>query len=409
MRLEFCKWRSNSVSERGRVRWLSGEDANPVLRAGQEAGRLLLGSRFAPRSQAGLRSDTPRPRRQTGISPSGFKAAALCTLLEIGAGAFWALPQATAPARHFQLQALSPQFWNLVARQAKLRRLASGFGFAEGPVWDPKGFLYVSDEVQNRIYRVEPDGRYETVAALGDPDGNTYDLDLRLIDCASVLRALIRVSPSGEYTTLVDRYQGERFNSPNDVVVGPDQALYFTDPTLDLPPGQKQEIPFQGVYRLDARGNVRLETKDLTQPNGLGFSPDGRRLYVDDSAQRNIRVYTFSAADGSLSEGRVLGDEKGGPSEGVPDGMRLDLEGDLFVVGPKGIWVWDSQGHHLGTIVMPEQPANLAWGDKDWAALYITATTSVYYLRTRVRGFVPYLAYAHRQPRGSADSRKGSR
>ena len=330
------------------------------------------------------------------ILKSCLKVATPFLLLEILAGACVALPQTVPPARQFQLEALAPEFWTLVPRDAKLTRLATGFGFTEGPVWDPHGFLYVSDEVQNKIYRVEPDGRRETVETLGDPDGNTYDLQLRLIDCASVLRAIIRVSPSGTYTTLADRYQGERFNSPNDVVIGPDKALYFTDPTLDLPKGQKQEIPFQGVFRLDARGNVSLETKDLTQPNGLAFSPDGKRFYVDDSDQRNIRVYDFNP-DGSLSNGRIFGDEHGAEGDGVPDGMKVDVHGNLFVVGPKGIWVWDAQGHHLGTIVMPEQPANLAWGDKDYGGLYITATTSVYELRTSVHGFVPYLASARQR------------
>ncbi|HUY12125.1 MAG TPA: SMP-30/gluconolactonase/LRE family protein [Terriglobia bacterium] len=305
------------------------------------------------------------------------------------------LEPAGPPPRQFKLQALLPQFWNLVPRHAKLTRIATGFGFTEGPVWDRKNFLYVSDEVQNKIYRVYPDGRRETVASLVDPDGNTYDLDLNLLDCASILHAIIRVRPTGRYTILADRFEGKSFNSPNDVVLGPDRAIYFTDPTLDLPKGQKQEIPFQGVYRLDSRGKIQLETKDLTQPNGLAFSPDGKHLYIDDSDQRNIRVYTFNA-DGTLSGGRIFGDEKAGPGDGVPDGMKLDSRGDLFVVGPKGIWVWDAQGRHLGTIVVPEQPANLAWGDHDYRTLYITATTSVYRLRVRVRGFIPYLAYVQK-------------
>jgi gluconolactonase len=146
------------------------------------------------------------------------------------------------------------------------------------------------------------------------------------------------------------------------------------------------------VYRLDAKGGARLLTKELTQPNGLAFSPDGKHFYVDDSKEKNIRVYDV-AADGSLLNGRIFGEEKGEPHEGVPDGIKVDERGDLFVTGPKGIWVWDAQGHHLGTIVMPEQPANLAWGDKDYRTLYITATTSVYRLRTKVRGFVPYLRH----------------
>lgn len=294
--------------------------------------------------------------------------------------------------RQFELQANSPQFWKLLDHKAGLTKVAGDFGFTEGPVWDPAGFLYVSDETLNRIFRVHLDGRKETLVLLGDPDGNTFDRQQRLLDCASVLRAIIRVDPQGEYVVLADRYEGKRFNSPNDVVVGPDGAIYFTDPTLDLPKGKKQEIPFQGVYRLDSKGNVQLLTKELSQPNGLAFTPDGKRFFVDDSEKRNIRVYDFGK-DGTLSNGRIFGEEPGGPDDGVPDGMRFDRRGNLFVTGPKGIWVWDSQGHHLGTIVLPEQPANLTWGDKDYGTLYITATTSVYRLRTKTRGFVPYLSH----------------
>lgn len=295
--------------------------------------------------------------------------------------------------RKFELQSLTPQFWQLLDHGAQLETLAGGFGFTEGPVWDTKGFVWVSDETLNKIFRVYRDGRKEEVLALGDPDGNTYDKQLRLLDCASVLRAIIRLSPDGKsYETVADHFEGKRFNSPNDVVLGPDGAIYFTDPTLDLPPGQKQEIPFQGVYRIDQSGAVKLLTKDLTQPNGLAFSPDGKRFYVDDSEQRNIRVYDVEA-NGSISNGRIFGGEPGGKSDGVPDGMKLDKSGNMFVTGPKGVWVWDAQGHHLGTIILPEQPANLAWGDADYSTLYITATTSVYRLRTKTHGFIPYLTY----------------
>jgi len=304
-----------------------------------------------------------------------------------------AAAQSSPPARSFALRAEDPHFWNLLEHDAKLERMATGFGFTEGPVWDPGGFVYVSDEEQNKIFRVYEDGHREELIALGDPDGNTYDLGKKLIDCASVLRAMIRIEPDGKYTILADRFEGKRFNSPNDVVIGPDGAIYFTDPTLDLPPGEKQEIPFQGVYRLDRKGEVRLLTKDLTQPNGLAFSPDGKKFYVDDSEQRNIRVYDFQA-DGTLSNGRIFGSEAGPPKSGVPDGMKVDKNGNLYVTGPEGIWVWDAQGHHLGTIVMPEQPANLAWGDADYGTLYITATKSVYRLRTKAQGYVPYLKTA---------------
>ncbi len=301
-----------------------------------------------------------------------------------------ALGLSAQKTRDFKLEPLSPKLLELISSDAKLETVATGFGFTEGPMWDPAGFLYVSDETINKIFRVYPNGKKEEVIALGDPDGNTFDRRHRLIDCASVLRAIIEVTPDGKYKVLADHYEGKRFNSPNDVIVGPDGALYFTDPTLDLVAGEKQEIPFQGVYRLDEKGNVRLLTHDLTQPNGLAFSPDGKKFYVDDSAERNIRVYDVSA-DGSLANGRIFGEEPGGKNDGVPDGIKVDKNGNLFVTGPGGIWVWDAKGNHLGTIVTPEQPANLTWGDKEYQTLYITATTSVYRLTTKTQGFVPYL------------------
>jgi len=300
--------------------------------------------------------------------------------------------RAQKKSRGFELEGISPEFWEVVDHNAKLETVAAGFGFTEGPMWDPAGFLYVSDEEINKIFKVGPDGRKEELITLGDPDGNTFDRQRRLIDCASVLRAIIEVTPDGKYKILADHYEGKKFNSPNDVIVGPDGALYFTDPTLDLVAGEKQEIPFQGVYRLGDDGAVRLLTKDLSQPNGLAFSLDGKRFYVDDSEKRTIRVYDV-AGDGSLVNGRIFGEEPGGKGDGVPDGIKVDKTGNLYVTGPKGIWVWDSSGHHLGTIALPEQPANLAWGDTDYRTLYITATTSLYRLRMKVRGYVPYLEH----------------
>src|SRR5579872_1078107 len=293
----------------------------------------------------------------------------------------------TKPSRQFAFQANSADFWRLIDKNAKFSKIAGGFGFTEGPVWDESGFVYVSDETINKIYRVNLDGRKEEVIALGDPDGNTFDRKHRLIDCASELRALIEVTPQGKYKILADQYEGKKLNTPNDVIVGPDGALYFTDPTLDFVSGEKQELPFQGVYRLDEKGTLQLLTKDLTQPNGLAFSPDGKRLYIDDSEQRNIRVYDFQS-DSTLSEGRIFAEEPGGKGDGVPDGMKVDERGNIFVTGPGGIWIWDPSGRHLGTILMPEQPANLNWGDKNYGTLYITATTSVYRLETKTRGFV---------------------
>jgi gluconolactonase len=322
----------------------------------------------------------------TGIRWLSVTLAGLCLAFQV---------QKNQP-RRFELKAESTRFWKLIGRDATLQKIAGDFGFTEGPAWDPRGFLFVSDEEQNWIFRVYPDGRREKFFQTGDPDGSTLGRDHRLITTASALRAVVAVREDGTYRVLADRYEGKRFNSPNDVVLGPDGALYFTDPTLDLPKGERQEIPFQGVYRLAPDGAVRLLTRDLAQPNGLAFSPDGKRLYIDDSERRDIRVYDVRA-NGDLANGRLFGNEEGPPGSGVPDGMRVDREGNLFVTGPLGIWVWDPGGTHLGTIVMPEQPANLAWGDAGCRTLYITATTSVYRLATTTRGFVPYLDFSARR------------
>lgn len=331
------------------------------------------------------REGGPHKHRLCAEHPPASTLSIAATLLLVLCAAC-SFGQTTNPS----LEANSPVFWNLFDRHAPLTKLATGFGFTEGPVWDRAGFLWVSDETLNKIFKVNTTtGQKQEVLALGDPDGNTYDREHRLLDCASVLRAIIRLSPDGrQYQTVIDRYQGKKLNSPNDVVLGPDGAIYFTDPTSDLPAGQKQELPFQGVFRLGPDGQLRLLTTELASPNGLAFSPDGRKFYVDDSERRNIRVYDF--ANGQISHGRIFGEEPGGPKDGVPDGMRVDRQGNLYVTGPKGIWVWDPAGHHLGTIVVPEQPANLAWGDADYSALYLTATTSVYKISTRAHGFIPY-------------------
>jgi gluconolactonase len=307
------------------------------------------------------------------------------------AGAHRAGSQSKKPLREFALLADSPELWSLVDKDAKLEKYAGGFGFTEGPMWDPAGFVYVSDEEKNKIYRAYPDGHVDELISLGDPDGNTFDQKHRLITTASALRAILAITPDGRYTVLTNQYDGKKLNTPNDVIVGPDGALYFTDPTLDFVEGEKSELGFQGVYRLGADGKLTLLTKDVQQPNGLAFTPDGKKFYVDDDDQKNIRVYDV-AADMAFTNGKVFGSEVGDKGDGVPDGMKLDVNGNMFVTGPKGIWVWTPEGKHIGTIVIPEQPANLTWGDPDYGTLYITATTSVYKLRTKTHGFVPYLA-----------------
>src|SRR6185295_597095 len=214
----------------------------------------------------------------------------------------------TPPAGQFALEAASPEFWDLVDQKASLEKVATGFSFTEGAVWDEKGgFLYVSDEDQNRVARVYPDGRVETVLSIGDPDGATFDQRHRLIETASVLRAMIRVAPDGKYDVLADRYDGKKLNSPNDVVLGPDGALYFTDPTLDLVKGEKQELPYQGIFRMEDTGALKLLATDMAVHTRIAFSPDRRLLYVNATRSREIRVYDF--LDGQLKNGRLFAKE----------------------------------------------------------------------------------------------------
>lgn len=313
----------------------------------------------------------------------------------LGATLLLAISVALAqPARRpAELQALSPSFWTLIPKGSSIDRIATGFGFTEGPVWDRRGLLWVSDETLNQLFQVQvATGKKRAVLALGDPDGNTYDRQERLLDCASVLRAVIRLSPDGKhYKVVADRYQGKKLNSPNDVVMGPDGAIYFTDPTSDLPKGAHQEIPFEGIYRIAPNGEVRLLTKQLHQPNGLAFSPDGQKLYIDEDEHRSIWVFDFDCVHGTIAHGRIFGVEPSAVENEVPDGMKVDTAGNLYVAGPRGIWVWSPEGRHLGTIVLPEQPANLAWGGPGYRTLFMTAETSVYRVRTKAKGYIPYL------------------
>lgn len=267
--------------------------------------------------------------------------------------------------------------------------MGQDFGFTEGPVWESAGSLLVSDEEKNWIYRLYPDGHRDELIQLGDPDGNTFDREHRLIVTASVLRAIVRLSPDmSKYDVLVDKFEGKRLNSPNDVTLGPDGAIYFTDPTLDLVKGETQELPFQGVYRLDQKGALTLLIKDLHQPNGLAFSPDGKFLYVDDSQQKNIWRYSFH--NGSVTDGKIFADENPPGSRGVPDGMKVDTKGNLYVTGPGGIWVWTPKGEHLGTILLPHSAANLTWGGPHNSVLFITAGHFVYTLPTKAKGHLSY-------------------
>lgn len=263
-------------------------------------------------------------------------------------------------------------------------RIATGFQFTEGPVWHPDGYLLFSDIPANRIVKWTADGNVETFRApSGHSNGLTYDRQGRFIACEHGNRRVSRTEPDGAITVLAERYQGKRLNSPNDVVVKSDGSIYFTDPPYGVS-AEQRELNFQGVYRIAPDGTLMLLVDDFDRPNGLAFSPDEKTLYIDDSARRHVRAFDVQA-DGTLANGRVLVD-MAIDAEGVPDGMKVDVAGVLYVTGAGGTWVVSPKGEHLGTIVTPELPANCAFGDSDRKTLYITARTSVYRVRLKTEG-----------------------
>jgi gluconolactonase len=292
-------------------------------------------------------------------------------------------------ARTFELHALTPEFWDVFDRNATLATMGTGFGFTEGPVWDPAGFLWVSDESKNEIDKLYQDGHVEHMVSLVDPDGSSYDREHRLLSTASGLRAIIRLSPDGKsFETVVNSYHGKKLNTPNDIIIGPDGAIYFTDPIIDMTKDQHEELP-PSVYRLGADGSLSLLTTDLKAPNGLAFSPNGKYLYIDDDDNMKIRRYKFHK-DGTISDGMEFADMTDPQHRGVPDGMKVDHKGRLFVSGPTGVWVWNSKGVHIGTVHMPKGLANLTWGGRDNSKLYITASDTVYIVQTKTRGILGY-------------------
>ena len=300
------------------------------------------------------------------------------------------------------VERIDPAIDRLVPLDARLERVAGGFGFTEGPVWSPAGYLLFSDPNNNRIYRWDPDGEvsvYRTnsgytgmdIAEYGQPGSNGLAIDRegRLTIDEHGNRRLTRIEKNGVVTILADRYEGKRLNSPNDLVYKSDGSIYFTDPPFGLPKAfddPRKELPFSGVFRLDA-GRLQLVARDLAGPNGLAFSPDERYLYVTNWDPKHKVVMQYEvAADGTLRAGRVFFDMTAAPGEEALDGMKVDRDGNLFVSGPGGVWVLAPDGRHLGTIHAPELPANMAWGDADGRTLYFTARTSVYRIRLGTGG-----------------------
>jgi len=279
------------------------------------------------------------------------------------------------------------EFLTLFPPDAKPQRVATGFRFTEGPIWfGEERYLLFSDIPANRIYKLNADGQVSIFRhPTGHANGLTRDQQGRLIACEHSNRQVTRTEQDGTITVLADRFNGKRLNSPNDVVVKRDGAIYFTDPPYGIK-AHLQEQPAQGVYRLSPDGTtLNLVADNFERPNGLVFSPDETKLYINDSSsRRHIRVFDVNA-DGALANGRLFHDMNIKAS-GSPDGMKVDQEGHVYCTGARGVWVFSPNGRHLGTIITPEKPANCAWGDEEWQTLYITAQTSVYKIRVTIPG-----------------------
>lgn len=287
----------------------------------------------------------------------------------------------------------------LIDPDARLERLAGGFSWAEGPVWNfETGYLTFSDVIGNTMYRYDDSGGVRIYRSPSNyTNGQTIDADGRLVACEHQTRRLTREIPDG-IETVVGGYEGKMFNSPNDVVAAGDGSLIFTDPSYGLDKeeeggGGERELPFQGVYRIPPGSNeAELLADDFVGPNGLALSPEEDLLYVVDSERSHIR--SFELGSGWVLSGGEVVAEIPSDGTGVPDGMKVDVRGNIFCTGKGGIWLCSPEGKILGHISVPETSANLAWGDDDARTLYITADTSLYRIRCRTVGYAPHRADA---------------
>jgi gluconolactonase len=300
---------------------------------------------------------------------------------------------------------LDPRFDRLVPRDAALEKVAGGFAWVEGPVWNRTGgYLLFSDIPNNSVFKrregtgvslfLKPSGYTGEVIFEGREPGSNglaFDPEGRLVLCEHGNRRIARLEADGRKTTLADRYEGKRLNSPNDLVFKTNGDLYFTDPPFGLPRAfedPRKELDFSGVYRLSASGQLSLLTREIKAPNGLAFSPDEKTLYVSNADPTRAVWMAYDVGDdGSLANGRVFFDATAWTKtkKGVPDGMKIDREGNIFAAGPGGIHIFAPDGTHLGSIETGVATSNAAWGD-DGSVLYITASTAVYRIRLATKG-----------------------
>lgn len=300
---------------------------------------------------------------------------------------------------------LDPALDRIVPKGARLEKLAGGFQFTEGPVWHPDGYLLFSDPNANTIYRWSPEGAVSVfrsksgytgfdIGRYHQPGSNGLTLDrnglLTINEHGN--RRVTRLERTGKITVLADRYDGKRLNSPNDLVYRSDGTLYFTDPPFGLPAAfddPAKELPFSGVYMVKD-SQVTLLTNELSGPNGIAFSPDERYLYVDNwDLRRKVLMRYPVNADGTIGKGEVFYDFTKDPEPVALDGIKVDVEGNVYVSAPGGVWIISPAGKALGRIVPPEHDANFTFGDADGKSLYLTASTGLYRIRVNVPGIRP--------------------
>ena len=286
---------------------------------------------------------------------------------------------------------------SIIGEPAEVERLATGFDFTEGPIWHRSGrYLIFSDMPGDHMRRWSEAGGVTTFRKPTHmANGNAYDRQGRLLTCEHATSRVTRTDAGGDIQVLATHHQGKQLNSPNDIVVRSDGGVYFTDPTYGRMEyyGVKRspELSFRGVYRIEEDASkLTLLADDFAQPNGLCFSLDERRLFVNDTERGHIRVFGV-AASGTLTGGEIWADVKGG-GQGAPDGLKIDSLGNVYCCGPGGLHVYDPRGVSLGVIRLPEVTANFTWGGDDLKSIFLTASTSLYRVRTATPGLASIAA-----------------
>jgi gluconolactonase len=332
-----------------------------------------------------------------------------------GIGAAQSSAREVLDSSPLKVDRLDPAIDRIVAPDAVLERIATGFTWVEGPIWD-SGSLFFAEIPSNSIRRwtpgtgvsifLQPSGYKGSDAYGAEPGTNGMTLDARgrLTVAGHAQRDVFRfetIDPQGPITILADNYLGKRLNSPNDLVYRSDGSLYFTDPPYGLRTQKdtdpEKQLKVNGVYRIPRavehkpgapplRAELQLLVSDLTRPNGIAFSPDEKYLYVNNSEPKKIWMRYRVLPDGTLAEPKLLYDATSDPRPGAPDGMKVDVEGNIYSAGPGGVWIFSPAGKALGTIVMPERVSNVAWAGPDRQTLYITASTSVYRVHLKIPG-----------------------